>query len=373
MIKTVVFVLLSLLTGLTAHAQPVCSKADLFAGNPSYEEPKDRAVDGQGLRDDPPLAWRTLLFAGDRLVTAVGQEIWYTDLSAAKPTVKRLAGKEDRAGQSLKPGAGQEARFANISGLALLPDGSLIGADQTGNSIFQVKDPFGPACTVTFLAGTTQAVESVSPGNPPNVGDADGPGAKARFGLPAWPATVGDTVFFIDEGYTKLKKMAGDAAHTVTTVAKLPDGTYYAMITLKGKLYTLANNTQSEGFILEIDPVSGAIREVVRGRAEAFEGSGAINVSGLTTDGTGLFTSQSGQLLYVTLAGKVTSLAGTGDYFEFRPSYAPTKPQKADTVQLVTARRIQTAGSNVFLGYKDGAVYFCAASSTPYVERLICK
>jgi hypothetical protein len=42
-------------------------------------------------------------------------------------------------------------------------------------------------------------------------------------------------------------------------------------------------------------------------------------------------------------------------------------------VQLVTARRVQTAGSNVFLAYKDGAVYFCAANTTPYVERLLCK
>lgn len=363
----------SLLLPSLAHAVPKVTKAELFAGDPSYEEPKDRAKDGQGLRDDPPLAFRTLLFAGDKLVTAVGQEIWFTDLKAETPVLKRLAGRENRTGQSLRPGPGAEARFANIFGLALLPDGSLAGADQTGNDIFQVEDPFGPNCKVTLLAGTTKPQESVSPGSPPNVGDVDGPGASAKFGLPMWPATVGDSIYFIDEGNSKLKQVAGDAAHTVKTIAKLPSGAYYAMISLKGKLYALANNTTSEGFILEIDPATGAIREVIKGRSDVFEGNGAINVSGLATDGTGLFTTQSGQLLYITLAGDVTSIAGDGTYFEFRPGYGPAKPQKPDTVQLVTARRLATAGSNVFLGYNDNAVYFGAVNTTAYVERLTCK
>ena len=357
----------------SAHAQPTVAQAELFAGNPKYDEPKDRAREGQSLRDDPPLAWRALLFVGDKLVTNVGQEIWFTDLSAEKPVLKRLAGKENPTGQSVKPGSGSEARFANIFGLAALPDGSLVGADQTANSIFQVQDPFGPNCKVTFLAGTTTAQESVSPNNPPNVGDVDGPGAKARFALPQWPATIGADIYFIDEGNSKIKRVASDASHTVNTIAKLPSGAYYALIALKGKLYTVGNNTSSEGFILEIDPATGAICEVVKGRSDKFESDGSINVSGLATDGTGLFTSQSGLLLYVTLDGKVTSLAGTGDWFDFRGAYDPTKTQNFDKVQLVTMRRTPTAGSNVFLGYNEKAVYFSAANPTAYVERLNLK
>ena len=371
--KPFAVVLLSTFAASVAYAQPTVTSAELFAGNPNYDEPKDRAKEGQALRDDPPLAWRALVFSGDKLVTNVGQEIWYTDLSAEKPVLKRLAGKEDPKGQSLKPGPGAQARFANIFGLALLADGSLVGADQTGNSIFEVTDPFGAGCKVAFLAGTTTAQDSVSPGNPPNVGDVDGPGAKARFALPQWPAVIGDTVYFIDEGNNKLKQMGSDAAHTVKTITKLPDGVYYSMISLNGKLYTLANNSKSEGFILEIEPATGAIREVIKGRADAFESDGAINVSGLATDGKGLFTTQSGQLLYVTLDGKVTSLAGTGEYFDFRGAYDPTKPQKPDKFQLVTMRRLAIAGSNVFLGYKDNAIYISAINTTPYVERLMCK
>jgi len=360
-------------TASLAHAQPTVTKAELFAGSPTYNEPKERAREGQGLLDNPPQAWRSLVFSGDKLVTAVGQEIWYTDLAAPKPVLKRLAGKESTTGQALKPGAGAEARFANIFGLALMADGSLICADQTGNTIFQVKDPFGAGCQVTLLAGTTKPQESVNPGNPPNVGDVDGPGDKAKFGLPMWPAVVGDNIFFIDEGKSKLKQVGGNADRTVKTIAKLPSGAYYAMVALKGKLYTLANNSTSEGFILEIDPATGTIREVVKGRAATFEGNGAINISGLTTDGTGLFITQSGLLLYVTLDGKVTSLAGTGNWFEFRQPYDATIEQKPDLVQTVHIRRINTTGSNIFLAYKDNAVYFSAANPCGYIERFTLK
>ena len=110
-LHTIVFgVLLTLAVG-AVQAAPVCSTAELFAGNPSYEEPMDRASDGQGLLDNPPLAWRSLLFIDDKLVTHVGQEIWYTDLKAAKLVIKRLAGRENRSGQAIKPGACQDARF----------------------------------------------------------------------------------------------------------------------------------------------------------------------------------------------------------------------------------------------------------------------
>jgi len=370
---TIALGVLSNLVAAVVQAAPVCSTAELFAGNPAYEEPMDRASEGQGLLDNPPLAWRSLLFVGDKLVTHVGQEIWHTDLKATKPVIKRLAGRENRTGQTIKPGACQDARFANIAGVALKSDGSIVGADQTGNNIFLVKDPFGANCTITFLAGSTKAIESVSPGSPPNVGDIDGPGASARFQLVNWPAVIDDNIYFIDEGSRKIKRIATDAANTVKTIAKLPEGVYFAMIALNGKLYAVANNSVSEGFIIEIDPVSGAIHEIIRGHPQAFGSSGSINISGLATDGKGLFTSHSGQLLYVTLDGKVQSIAGNGTYFEFRRPYEPTRPQKADSVQLVASPRVMTAGSNVFLAYRDYAVYYSAAATTSYIERINCK
>jgi hypothetical protein len=372
-VHTIALGVVATLIAAVAQAAPVCSTADLFAGNPLYEEPMDRASEGQGLLDNPPLGWRSLLFVGDKLVTTVGQEIWYTDLKAAKPVIKRLAGREDRSGRSLQPGSCPDARFANIAGIAAKADGSLVGADQTGNNVFLIKDPFGANCTVTYLAGTTKAMDSVSPGSPPNVGDTDGPGTSARFSLIDWPAVIDDKIYVIDEGKRKIKRVGNDSANTVKTIATLPEGVYFALIALNGKLYTVGNNTVSEGFIIEIDPESGAVHDIVRGRAEKFGGSGALDISGLATDGKGLFTSHRGELLYVTLDGKIKSIAGDGTTFEFRKPYDPTRSQKADAVQLVGSRRTMTAGSNVFLAYRDNAVYYSAAFTTPYVERVACK
>jgi hypothetical protein len=365
-------VLVGVLATTDAFAAPVCSQGELFAGKADFDDPMKRPVEGQDLHATPPLGWRSLVFVGDKLVTTVGQEIWYTDTKAAKPVLKRLAGKEDRGGQSSKPGTCANARFANISGIALMPDGSLAGADQTANDIFVVKDPFGPGCAVSMIAGSTKPIDGISPGSPPNVGDVDGPGAKAKFKLPNWVAVEGGAIYFIDSGALKLKKVMPDAAHTVKTVAKLEDGVYYDLVALKGKLYMIGNNTTSEGFIVEVTP-AGAVREVVKGRSDAWQGSGSINVGGLATDGTGLFTTQSGQLLYVTLDGQVSSIAGNGASIDFQGGYDLTKPHKAADLQIPSMRRVQTAGANVFLGYKDGNVYYSGTLQTVYVEKIGCK
>ena len=371
--RFVLFMSFLCLAAMPGFAASVCTTGDLFGGAPDYSDPMERASEGQGLRDVPPLGWRSLLFVGDKLVTTVGQELWYTDLTSPNPTLKRLAGREDRNARSSKPGVCADARFANISGIALMSDGSLVGADQTANNIFMVKDPFGPGCAVSFIAGATAPQERVNPGHPASLGDADGPGASALLGLPDWVAVLNDVIYFTDTENSKLKAIANDPEHTVKTVATLPEGIFYAMIALNGRLYTIANNSSSEGFLLEIDPASGSMRDVARGHSDFWQGSGSINVSGLATDGVGLFTTQSGQLLYVTLDGAVQSIAGNGTYFELEPGYDPTQEHKASELQLWSSRRTQTAGANVFLAYRDGYVYYSAAGQTSYVERIACK
>lgn len=77
--------------------------------------------------------------------------------------------------------------------------------------------------------------------------------------------------------------------------------------------------------------------------------------------------------MYVTLDGNIKSIAGDGTTFEFRKLYDPLRPQKANAVQLVSSRRTMTAGSNVFLAYRDNAVYYSASFTTPYVERIACQ
>lgn len=361
-----------LLTTSALAAAPVCTTGELFAGSPVYEDPMDRAKNGQGLLDVPPLGFRILVFAGDRLVTAVGQEIWYSDLSAADPVLTRLSGRESR--RDSIPGACKEARFVNISGLATLPDGSLAGADQGANNVFVITDPFGPDCAVKFIAGAVQPQTPLANGQPTNIGDQDGPGANTLLSGPDWVATLDDgSIFFIDSGNNKLKKILPDAAHTVETVTKLTDATYYAMIAEGGKFYAIGNDDMSDGVLIEIDPATGTIDEIVRGRSDRWLSDGSINVSGLASDGKGFFTTQSGQVLYVTPDGEMESIAGNGTYFEITPDYDPLKPHPAGDLQLWAMRRNQTAGASVFLAYRDGDIYFSASGTTPYVLKIDCR
>lgn len=176
-----------------------------------------------------------------------------------------------------------------MRGIAFKTDGSIVGVDQVGNTIFAVTDPFGSNCTMTLLAGTTTTQDAVL--ETVNGGDIDGPGVTARFWHLEWPAVMDDNIYVIDEGIEedgvqntgKIKRLANDPANTVATIAKLPRGFYKAMIALHGKLYALGrNDSGSASFIVEINPTTGAIREIISGRS--------VYVSGLTTDGNGLFT-----------------------------------------------------------------------------------
>ncbi|BCW90018.1 hypothetical protein sos41_31860 [Alphaproteobacteria bacterium SO-S41] len=351
---------------------PVCTTGTLWAGSPDYDDPSLRAKDGQALLDVPPLGFRDLLFSGDHLVTAVGPEVWVVDTAAAEPVLERLFGRDGE--RVARPGKCKQARLVNISGLALGPDGSISGADQMSNLIFQITDPFGPDCAVNFLAGATEPQDVVVPGRPARFGDADGPGAEAMLGSPDWVAVLDDgTIYFIDSSYDKLKRVLPDAAHTVETVVTLPEGTYFDLKVLNGALYALGQNSVSEGFIVTIDPASGEVEDFQRGRSDYWLGDGAINVSGLATDGKGLFTTQSGNLLYVPLKGDIEKIAGTGIWFDYEGDYDPHQPHPADELQLIAMRRTQTAGSNVFLAYHKDALYFSATGRSPYVMRIDCK
>jgi hypothetical protein len=363
-------VLMAAIIATPAAAQPVCAKGELFAGTPNYGEPADRPSDGHKLISEPPLGWRAMVFVDDKLVTSVGDEIWYTELATPSPVMKRMAGRNVSKGRFSNGGPCNAARFTIVHGLAARSDGSLVGADAEANNLFAIKDPFGPACSVTMIAGATLPQTVVDGSRPPNAGDQDGPGPKALLSNPDWVAVTGDTTYFID-GSRKVKRI--DAADSVKTVAALPEGRYYALTTLKGRLYAVANNQLAEGFIVEIDPVNGAVREVLRGRSDVWLGRGAIYLSGLATDGEGLFTSHSGKRLYVTLDGNVSHLAGNGVYVDFQSGYDSAKPHDALDLQLVSLDRRQTAGANVFLTYHAGAVYYGARNLTPYVVRIACK
>ncbi len=355
-----------------APAGFTCTEGELLAGNPLNKNPADRPTEGLGIKQDPPLGWRGILIKDKLLYAIAVQEVWVTDMAAAAPVLKRVAGQEQPT-QQLIAGPCKSARFANIFGITMLSDGSLVGADQTANAMIKITAPSTEKCAVSVLAGTEKDHLAVRP--PPNQGDVDGPGPKARFRLPLWPATIQDTVYFIDSGNKKLKAMANDAAHTVTTVAKLPDLMYHGLVPLNGKLYLLANDTMTNGLLLEIS-LDGKIVELVKGRTDKWGGASgsAIAISGITTDGKGLIVMNAGMVNYVTVEGKVTQVAGTGHYFGgYKGNYDPTKPHKASELQLISMRRDLTAGTSVFLAYSDGALYVSALASNAHVLKIACK
>lgn len=327
---------------------------ELLAGNPDFDGPvSSRPVDGQGVLADPPLNWLSLLFVGEKLVTHTQQEIWYTDLSVASPLIHRITGLET-TGNPLDQGTCAFARLVNMRGLTLKTDGSIVGVDQTGNTVFAVSDSFGSNCVVSFLAGTTTSFGAVP--RTVNEGDVDGPGVSARFAWLEWPTAIDGNIYVIDggseadggsENTNKLKRIANDADHTVTTITRLPDGIYFGMTTLQGKLYAVGRSN-SEGFIVQIDPATMAVHTIVRGLSS--------NISGLTTDGNKLYTYDlgdrfdSGHLLSVTRDGQVQSI-------ELTP-------------QPVVGFRTGIAGANVFLAFHNHAIYLSAKADGAYVLRI---
>jgi hypothetical protein len=197
-----------------AHAQPKptgpsCSTATLFAGNPMYDgQPNDRAKPGTGIKADPPFHFQNLLFVGTTLFSRDAGELWAVDTSAASPVENRVVGKNPSGGTyAFTAGTCATARFGWIKGIAPLADGSLLVVDGLANAVLKVKAPTSAGCTVEYWAGTNAAKPELNPSSPPNVGDQDGPGAKAKFSNPG-PIVTDDAgnAYVYDSDSRKVKK-----------------------------------------------------------------------------------------------------------------------------------------------------------------------
>src|SRR4029079_10810241 len=136
-------------------------------------------------------------------------------------TQRLIAGQQQKSLPALADGPCANARFANIEGITRLPDGSLVVADTQANAVLQIANPDDAGkCTVTFLAGTNKATSPVAQ---MTSADKDGPVGTSALGKPMWPvADDAGNVYFIDSDSSKLKKIAPDATHTVTTLGPLP-------------------------------------------------------------------------------------------------------------------------------------------------------
>lgn len=382
---------LVIVTGL-AHAQPKpagpsCSTATLFAGNPTYDgQPNDRAKPGTGIKADPPFHFQNLLFVGSTLYSRDAGELWAIDTSAASPVENRIAGKNPAGGTyAFTAGPCATARFGWIKGIAPLADGSLLVVDGLANAVLKVKAPAAPSCTVEYWAGTSTPKPELSPSSPPNVGDADGPGAKAKFSNPG-PIVTDDAgnAYVYDSDSRKVKKIANDAEHTVTTLGgKKIDAPYTIrnMARIGSKLYAIGDDS-TKATVVEIDSATGATRILIEGRSDAFPplaGGRSATLHGITTDGTALYISGLGFVWHLTTAGKLTHVAGDGTGFIDFPKggYDPKAPQPALKAQLPGVRASvgpnQEVGSYEFIAYNKGAIYTRGSKGPGYfVEKISC-
>ncbi len=360
-------------------ASSACTTGTLFAGNPLYDGDEQADPAGTGILADPPLQWREVVFDGDRIFTHVGEELWVADMAAANPQVTRFAGQ--RGADQFNDGTCAAARLANTQGMTRLPDGSLVVADYNANALIKVTDPAGPACAVSYLAGTSAPLDPV-PFDVPNQGDTDGPGATAQFRGVKWPVSDEQgVVYFVDETNKKVKKVAADPAHTVSTVASLADldvDTWTGMTRMNGKLYLVGLGV-SDNIVVEVDPASGAMRTLVQGRGDAFppldSGDSPI-LAAVTGNGTDLYVSGNGYIWQVSLDGKVNLVAGTGFHLDFPPDgYDPMAEHPALELALkfnIGQGSIQ--GTSHFMSYHEGALYFTGINAVGYyVEKIDCE
>jgi hypothetical protein len=100
--------------------------------------------------------------------------------------------------------------FPGPSGVAVLPDAALAVADPRGNQIFRIEP--GPSYSVSVLAGDGNPSQSTLFDNVP--------GARARFFGPSGIAADGAGNLYVADTHNHcIRRIANDAAHTVTTLA----------------------------------------------------------------------------------------------------------------------------------------------------------
>jgi hypothetical protein len=373
--------------GPIGTAATSCGTGALFAGNPVYDgQPSDRPASGTGILADPPLQWQSLTFVGKNLYTRDTGEIWHVDTSAASPVEKLLVGKNPAgANKAFTDGPCATARFASIHAIAAAADGSLFVTDVFGNAILHVKDPTGPACAVEYWAGNHTANLDLDVNNTaPNTGADDGPGlTTAKLDGPTGITTdAAGNVYFVDNEM-KIRKVAADAAHTVSTLGPMPAGgpdKIYNLTRIGNTVYGAGISADNKGHVIAVDTTTGSIKLVISGRGDTFPPVASASspaIAGITTDGTGLIVSGAGYVWYLTPTGTLTYLAGVGTNIDFfAAGYDPKIPHPAKDLAL-NPRRGSSAvsiGSPDFITYHEGAVYYRGHGNgtAAYVERIAC-
>ena len=351
----------------------------LWAGNPQNDDPMARPPDGAGLLEDPPFHFRTIVFSNGQMITHNGREIWRASLSDSK--LHKITGKES-SDRALISGSCANALFSNIFSIALGSDGSLYVSDQTANAILKVSDPLGAGCSVSILAGAAADIPEgiITPNSPPNVGNVDGIGSAARFGLPERLTIDSNNNLYVwDNGNNSIRKIANDASHTVSTLTTViggpGGGAVMSETFLNGKVYVWGKNG-NDVFLAALDASTGARTNLFTGRADLFGGDSSDSqvIGGIVNDGARLILFFNGQLWAVDPTSGARSLLA-GVYkpgFEFASGYDPKVSHQSATLQLPTSPgQIATAGVESYLAIDSAKnLYVEGTVLNTYVEKI---
>jgi hypothetical protein len=306
-------------------------------GNPYFTgDLEGWAPDGQPLLADPPLRSRHLAAVSGRLAIETQSEVWITE----DDVVRRIAGDEREPELQYQPsGACEDVRLIIGDGIAPLPSGNLVVIDTAAHGVIELADPFG-ACTASPIAGAQEPILDVDVADALFAGDVDGPGAQSKFHAPQRPTSDGDgNIYLHDSGNSKIKRIANDADRTVSTVLELdPDDSLLAMTAMDGKLYVTGGSVASEDFVLAVDPETGTLDELFRGRGlfEELDSSQMATMFALAHDGTDLFVaSQKGYVFRLSTAGDPLGvIAGMGTIVDFPADLDLTAPIALDRLPL---------------------------------------
>jgi hypothetical protein len=287
--------------------------------------------------DDPPLRSRHLAALSDHVAIETQREVWIAD----DAQMHRIAGDELEETPQYQPfGACADMRVIIGNGIAALPNGNIVLADTLGNGIIELADPLGE-CTASPVAGNQLPINEVDIDDDiAYPGDVDGPGVDAMFYAPENPVADEDgNVYVFDVGNLKLKRIAGDADRTVSTIFEYPgDEEALAMTVLDGVVY-VSLTASVDDILVSVDPQSGDVNELFRGRGlfDELDSSQIATMYGMANDGVDLLiASNKGYIFRVNTAGEsLGAVAGRGSVVDF-PTIDVTMPVALEELPLTS-------------------------------------
>ena len=378
-------------TATTGGTITSCGEGKLFEGAPLNDTEGIPKAAGQDLTAAPSIRNQAIAVIGSKFFIETDQEIWYADMSLAKPQLIRMAGVELDGGGYINAGvACKDTTFLSIRDMAATADGKLVVVDYIAGAVVEITDPGTTACKSAYVAGTH--VKTLDPVDYPLAyGDMDGPGADALFGgadikgagIHKVAVDPDGNIYTWDEGTGKFKKIATDKDRTVSTIgATSTDDNIKGLTFLKGKLYATGTDATND-FLLEVDPAKykaatpkGNVKDVFRSRdhfEEVESGHQAITAQ-VINDGEALIISaQSGYVWSVATDGTVlATLAGSGAYIEFSADFDPLKPHDAKDWELFYS--LSNSQGGPWLALADSKLYWSGGKSLgQFTLKFDCK